>query len=113
MSQREKSSSTRDPAKKKKDGKKKKCVKKIIYYDSEACSSSSHKNAADSSSTKKKTVKHDYSKTTFNYSHIPYNPNVHLLSISLGKPPHLMGRIILGVTKCVVVYFLLILVFGT
>jgi hypothetical protein len=65
----------------KKDGKKKRRIKKIIYYDSDASSSSPHD---DDSSSKKKTVNQNYS---FDYSRIPYNPNAHLLSITLGKPP--------------------------
>jgi hypothetical protein len=72
---------------KKKDGKNKKDIKKIVYYDSDA-SSSSPKEDNDSSSSKKKTVKHNCSKTSFNYCRIPYNSNAHLLSIPLGKPPH-------------------------
>jgi hypothetical protein len=69
---------------KKKEGKKKKCIKKIIYYESDT-SSSLQKDS--SSSSKKKMVKQNYTKTSFNYSHIPYNSNAHLLSIPLGKPP--------------------------
>jgi hypothetical protein len=38
---------------------------------------------------RKKMVKHDYSKMSFNYSRITYNSNAHLISIPLGKPPHL------------------------
>jgi hypothetical protein len=72
---------------KRKEGKKKKRIKKIVYYDNDS-SSSSHKDVDDSSSSKKKTIKHDYSKTSLNYSRIPYNSNAHLLSIPLGKPPH-------------------------
>jgi hypothetical protein len=67
---------------KKRDGKKKRRIKKIIYYDSDASSSSPHDD--DDSSSKKKTVNQNYS---FDYSHIPYNSNAHLLSISLGNPP--------------------------
>jgi hypothetical protein len=68
---------------KKRDGKKKRRIKKIIYYDSDTSSSSPRDD--DASSSKKKTVNQNYS---FDYSRIPYNSNVHLLSISLGKPPH-------------------------
>jgi hypothetical protein len=51
-------------------------------------------------------VKQNYTKTSFNYYRIPYNANASLLT--------LMGRIILdGVTKCIVIYFLFILAFGT
>jgi hypothetical protein len=64
--------------------------KKIIYYDIDS-SSSSHKDANDSSSNKK-TVKHDYSKMSFNYFCVPYNTNSHLLSIPLGMPPHFDGK---------------------
>jgi hypothetical protein len=57
-----------------------------------------------------KTVNQNYS---FDYSHIPYNSNAHLLSISLGKPTHFDGEdYSFGVTKCVVTYFPSILVFG-
>jgi hypothetical protein len=68
---------------KKRDGKKKRRIKKIIYYDSDASSSSPHDDDDDSS--KRKTVNQNYS---FDYSCIPFNSNVHLLSIPLGKPPH-------------------------
>jgi hypothetical protein len=73
---------------KKRDGKKKRCIKKIIYYDSDA-SSSLPRDDNDDSSSKKKTVNQNYS---FDYSRIPYNSNVHLLSIPLGKPPHFDGE---------------------
>jgi hypothetical protein len=73
-----------------KEGKRKKRTKKNIYYDSD--SSSSHNDDVDSSSSKKKTVTQNYSKTSFNYTHIPYNSNVHILSITLGKPPHFDGE---------------------
>jgi hypothetical protein len=94
---------------KKKDGKKKRRIKKIIYYDSDASSSSPHDDDDDSSS-KKKPVNQNYS---FDYSRIPFNSNAHLLSIPLGKPPHFDGEdYSFLVTKCVVTYFLSILVFG-
>jgi hypothetical protein len=93
---------------KRKDGKKKRRIKKIIYYDSD--SSSSSPNDDDDSSTKKKTVNQIYS---FDYSRVPYNSNAHLLSIPLGKPPHFDGEDYpFGVIRCVVIYFLFILVFG-
>ena len=72
---------------KKKDGKKKRRIKKIIYYDSDALSSSPHDDNDDSS--KRKTVNQNNS---FDYSHIPFNSNAHLLSIPLGKPPHFDGE---------------------
>jgi hypothetical protein len=65
----------------KKDGKKW-CIKKIVYYESDTSSSSPMEDDDDSSS-KKKTFKQNYS---FDYSHILYNSNAHLLSIPLGKP---------------------------
>jgi hypothetical protein len=74
-------------SKKKKDEKKKEHIKKIIYYDNDTSSSSSREDD-DSSSTKKKMDKQYYSKTSFNYSRIPYNDNAHLLSFPLGKRPH-------------------------
>ena len=93
---------------KKRDGKKRR-IKKIIYYDSDASSSSPHDDD-DDSSLKKKTVNQNYS---FDYSCIPFNSNAHLLSIPLGKPPHFDGEdYSFGVTKCVVIYSLSILVFG-
>jgi hypothetical protein len=62
---------------KKKDGKKKRHIKKIIYYDSDT-SSSSPRDDDDDDSSKKKPVNQNYS---FDYSHIPFNSNAHLLSI--------------------------------
>jgi hypothetical protein len=75
---------------KKTNGKKKRCIKKIIYYDSDASSSSPHDDDDDSSSKKK-----------------PVN-QFHLVNLHT-----LMEKTTLfGVTKCVVTYFLSILVFG-
>jgi hypothetical protein len=74
---------------KKRDGKKKRRIKKIIYYDSNASSSSPRDDDDEDSSSKKKTVNQNYS---FDYSRIPYNSNAHLLSIPLGKPPHIDGE---------------------
>jgi hypothetical protein len=74
---------------KKKDGEKKRRIKKIIYYNSDASSSSPRDDDNEDSSSKKKTVNQNYS---FDYSRIPYNSNVHLLSIPLGKPPHFDGE---------------------
>jgi hypothetical protein len=70
---------------KKKDGKKKRRIKKIVYYDSDESSSSPR----DDDDEKKKPVNSNYS---FDYSHIPFNSNSHLLSIPLGKPPHFDGE---------------------
>jgi hypothetical protein len=72
---------------KKRDGKKRR-IKKIIYYDSDT-SSSSPRDDDDDSSSKRKTVNQNYS---FDYSHIPYNSNAHLLFIPLGKNPTLRWR---------------------
>jgi hypothetical protein len=93
---------------KKRDGKKKRRIKKIIYYDSDASSSSPRD---DDSSSKKKTV----------------NPNI-MLFITLAFPTiqmriyyqfplenlhTLMEKTIhFGAIKCVVIYFLSILVYG-
>jgi hypothetical protein len=50
---------------------------------------------------------------SFDYSHIPYNSNAHLLSIPLKNHHTLMEKTIhFGVIKYVVTYFLSILVFG-
>jgi hypothetical protein len=73
---------------KKRDGKKKRWIKKIIYYDSDA-SSSSPRDDDDDDSSKKKPVNQNYS---FDYSHISFNSNAHLLSIPLGKSPHFDGE---------------------
>jgi hypothetical protein len=74
---------------KKRDGKKKRRIKKIIYYDNDASSSSPKDDDDDDSSSKKKAVNQNYS---FDYYHIPYNSNAHLLSIPLGKLPHFDGE---------------------
>jgi hypothetical protein len=74
---------------KKSDGKKNRNIKKIFYYNNDASSSSPRDHDDDDSSTKKKTVNQNYS---FDYSHIPYNSNTHLLSIPLGKPSHFDGE---------------------
>jgi hypothetical protein len=74
---------------KKRDEKKKRHIKKIIYYDSDASSSSPRDDDNKDCSSKKKTVNQNYS---FDYPHIPYNSNAHLLSIPLGKPPHFDGE---------------------
>jgi hypothetical protein len=92
---------------KKKVKKKKRRIKKIVYYDSDESSSSPRD---DDDNEKKKPVNSNFS---FDYSRIPFNSNAHLLSIPLGKPPHFDGEdYSFGVTKCVVTYFLSILVFG-
>ena len=85
---------------KKKDEKKKRCIKKIIYYDIDESSSSPR----DDDNEKRKPVNSNFS---FDYSCIPYNSNAHLVNLHT-----LTERTTLfGVTKCVVTYFLSILVF--
>jgi hypothetical protein len=74
----------------KKDVKKKR-VKKIVNYDIDVSSSLPKEDDNDSFFKKKQTVKQNYS---FDYSYIPYNSNAHLLSIPLGKPLTLMGKVI-------------------
>jgi hypothetical protein len=94
---------------KKRDGKKKRRIKKIIYYNNTSSSLPRDVDDEDSSS-KKKTVNQNY---PFDYSRIPYNSNAHLLSIPLRNPHTLMEKTInFGVIKCVVTYFLSILVYG-
>jgi hypothetical protein len=61
-----------------------------VYYDNNASSSSPKED--DDIDSKKKTTKQNYSKTSFNYSRIPYGSNANLLSIPLGKPPHFDGE---------------------
>jgi hypothetical protein len=69
---------------KKRDGKKKRRIKKIVYYDSDKSSSSPRDD-----DEKRKPVNSNYS---FDYSHIPFNSNAHLLSIPLRKPLHFDGE---------------------
>jgi hypothetical protein len=71
---------------KKRDEKKKRRIKKIVYYDSDESSSSPRDDDYDE---KKKPVNSNFS---FDYSHILFNSNAHLLSIPLGKPPHFDGE---------------------
>jgi hypothetical protein len=85
---------------KKKVGKKKRRIKKIVYYDSDESSSSPRDD-----DEKRKPVNSNFS---FDYSRIPYNSNAHLVNLHT-----FMERTTLfGVTKCVVTYFLSILVYG-
>jgi hypothetical protein len=92
---------------KKREGKKKRRIKKIIYYDSDASSSSPHD---DDDSSKKKLVNQNYS---FDYSRIPFNSNVIYYQFHLKNLHTLMEKTTLfGVIKCVVTYFLSILIFG-
>jgi hypothetical protein len=94
---------------KKRDGKKKRCINKIIYYDSDASSSSPRDDDDEDFSSKKKTVNQNYS---FDYSRIPYNTMLIYYLFHSVNPLALMEKTILfGVIKCVVIYFLSILVF--
>jgi hypothetical protein len=61
-----------------------------VYYDNDASSSSPKED--DNDESKKNVAKQNNSKTSFNYSRIPYGSNAHLLSIPLGKPPHFDGE---------------------
>jgi hypothetical protein len=76
---------------KKKDRKKKRHIKKIVYYDNDASSFSPKEDDDDDSSSKKKMDNQNY---YFDYSHIPYNSNDHLLSICLGQPLTWWGRLV-------------------
>jgi hypothetical protein len=75
----------------KKDDKKKR-IKKIIYYEIDSTSPSTSNKEESSSKHHQKMVKQNYSKTTFNYSRFSRNSNAQLLSVPLGKPPHLNGE---------------------
>jgi hypothetical protein len=95
-----------------KDGKKKKTrrIKEIVYYDDSDESTSSQKDDDHNDYERRKPVNSNFS---FDYSRIPQSTNAHLLSIPLGKPPHLMERTTdFGVTKCIVTCSLSILVYG-
>jgi hypothetical protein len=96
---------------KRKDGKKKtRRIKEIVYYDDSDESTSSQKDNDDNDYERRKPVNSNFS---FDYSRIPQSTNAHLLSIPLGKPPHLMERTTdFGVTKCVVTCSLSIQAYG-
>jgi hypothetical protein len=93
---------------KKRDGKKNRCIKKIIYYDSDA-SSSSPRDDSDSS-LKKKMVNQNYFLTILAchtiQMRIYYQSPLENLHTLMEKTIHF------GAIKCVVIYFLSILVFG-
>ena len=94
---------------KKRDGKKKRRIKKIIYYDSDA-SSSSPRDDDDDDSSKKKPVNQTIHLIILVFRIIPMPICFLFLSVNLHT---LMERTMLfGVTKCVVTYFLSILVYG-
>jgi hypothetical protein len=92
---------------KKRDGKKNRCIKKIIYYDSDA-SSSSPRDDSDSS-LKKKMVNQNY----FLIIPVFRTIRIHIYFLFLLENLHtLMEKTIhFGAIKCVVIYFLSILVF--
>jgi hypothetical protein len=94
---------------KKRDGKKKRHIKKIIYYDSDASSSSPHDNDDDSSSKKNRLIK------TIHLIILVFRTILMLICYQflLENLPTLMEKTILSrVIKCIVIYFLSILVSG-
>jgi hypothetical protein len=91
---------------KKKDGKKKRRIKKIVYYDSDESSSSPR----DDDDEKKKPVNSIFHLIILVFLIIPMLICFLFLLVNLHT---LMERTTLfGVTKCVVIYFLSILVYG-
>jgi hypothetical protein len=91
---------------KKKDGKKKRRIKKIVYYDSDKSSSSQRD---DDYKEKKKSVNSNFSFIILVFCIIPMPICFLFLSVNLHT---LMERTTLfGVTKCVVIFSLSILVF--
>ena len=95
---------------KKRDGKKKRRIKKIIYYDSDASSSSPRDDDDEGSSSKKKRL----IKTILLIILVCLTIRMLIYCLfHLENPLTLMERIILsGVIKCIVIYFLSILVFA-
>jgi hypothetical protein len=94
---------------KKKEGKKKRRIKKIIYYDSDASSSSLKDDDDDPLQKRKLLIK--FILLIILASHI-IRMLIYCL-VLLASPLTLMGNIIhFGIIKCVVIYFLFILVFG-
>jgi hypothetical protein len=94
---------------KKRDRKKKRRIKKIIYYDNNASSSSSRDDDDDDSSKKKSLIK------TIHLIILVFHSILMLIcyQFHLVNLHTLMEKTTLfGVTKCVVTYFLSILVFG-
>jgi NADH:ubiquinone oxidoreductase subunit 3 (subunit A) len=91
---------------KKKDGKKKRRIKKIVYYDSDESSSSPR----DDDDEKRKPVNSNFYLIILVFLIIPMLICFPFLLVNLLT---LMERTTLfGVTKCVVTYFLSILVYG-
>jgi hypothetical protein len=91
---------------KKKDGKKKRRIKKIVYYDSDESSSSPR----DDDDEKRKPVNSNFHLIILVFCIIPMLICFLFLLVNLHT---LMERTMLfGVTKCVVTYFLSILVYG-
>jgi hypothetical protein len=95
---------------KRKDGMKKRRIKKIIYYDSDTSSSSPRDDNDEDSSSKNKMV----NQTILLITLISLTIQMHICCLfHLENPLTLMEKTILfGVIKCVVIYFLSILVFG-
>jgi hypothetical protein len=91
---------------KKKDGKKKRRIKKIVYYDSDESSSSPR----DDDDEKKKPVNSNFHLIILVFLSIPMLICFQFLFVNLHTS---MERTTpFGVTKCVVIYSLFILVFG-
>jgi hypothetical protein len=91
------------------DGKKKRRIKKIIYYDNDT-SSSSPRDDDDDDSSKKKLVNQTIHLIILVFRSIPMLICFQFVLVNLHT---LMEKTTLfGVTKCVVTYFLSILVFG-
>jgi hypothetical protein len=92
---------------KKKDGKKKRRIKKIVYYDNDESSSSPRDDDYDE---KKKRLTQNFHLIILVFCITPMPICFLFLSVNLHT---LMERTMLfGVTKCVVTFFLSILVFG-
>jgi hypothetical protein len=94
---------------KKRDGKKKRRIKKIIYYNSDASSSSPHTTTMTPHQRRNRLIK------TIHLIILVFHSILMLIcyQFHLGNLHTLMGKTTLfGVTKCVVTYFLSILVFG-
>jgi hypothetical protein len=95
---------------KKRDEKKKRCIKKIIYYDSDTSSSSPRDDDDEDSLSKKKLL----IRITLLIILASFIIQMLIFYLFHSETPHtLMEKTIhFGVIKCVVTYFLSILVFG-
>jgi hypothetical protein len=95
---------------KKRDGKKKSRIKKIIYYDSDASTSSPRDDDDKDSSSKKKWL----IKTTLLIilASLIVRMLIYYLFHSVNPLTLMEKTILFGIIKCVVIYFLSVLVFG-